>query len=102
MPAASARSSGAAPRRSSSRPAVTERDGPVEVTRVRRLVSAAGLDACPGLVSVLARTEADVLHLHVPNPSMILALLAARPTIPIVVGYHSDHIRQRVRGLLFR
>jgi rhamnosyl/mannosyltransferase len=83
-------------------PTVIERDGGVEVERARRLAGVAGLDVCPGLVRRLARLEADVIHLHVPNPTMILALLAARPAIPIVVGYHSDHVRQRVRGLLFR
>jgi rhamnosyl/mannosyltransferase len=50
----------------------------------------------------LARVEADILHLQVPNPTMILALLAARPRAAVVVTYHSDLVRQRVRGLLFR
>ena len=33
---------------------------------------------------------------------MILALLAGRPQIPVVVTYQSDVIRQRLRALLFR
>jgi len=33
---------------------------------------------------------------------MILAGLFARPKTPIIVTYHSDHVRQRFRGLLFR
>jgi len=83
-------------------PTVTERDGPVEVTRFGRAASAAKLDFCPDLARALARVEADVLHLQVPNPTMVLALLAARPKVPLVVTYQSDVIRQKVRGVLFR
>jgi rhamnosyl/mannosyltransferase len=78
------------------------RDGDVEVVRVGRAARLDKLDLCPGLSAELARVEADVLHLHVPNPTMILAILAARPRAPIVVTYQSDVIRQRVRGRLFR
>jgi glycosyltransferase involved in cell wall biosynthesis len=83
-------------------PTVRENDGPVRVTRVSRLAEVAKLDVCPELVSELTRVRADVLHLHVPNPTMILALAALRPRTPIVVTYQSDHVRQRVRGALFR
>ena len=83
-------------------PTVVERDGPVEVVRFRRAARIDKLDVCPGLSAALRRVEADVLHLHVPNPTMILALLAARPPQPVVVTYQSDIIRQRVRGFLFR
>ncbi len=79
-----------------------ESDGPVAVTRVRRRFRADKLDVCPGLTGMLARVEADVLHLHVPNPTMILALLGARQSAPVVVTYQSDIIRQRIRGFLFR
>jgi rhamnosyl/mannosyltransferase len=83
-------------------PTVVEGDGPVEVTRVGRLGSAAKLDFCPGLVPALKRVEADILHLQVPNPTMILALLAARPRQPLVVTYQSDVINQKLRAAVFR
>ncbi|CAN5913743.1 glycosyltransferase [soil metagenome] len=85
-------------------PTVVEADGPVEICRIRRVASVAKLDACPGLVRELEQIEADVLHLHVPNPTMILALLAARQRAEpiVVVTYHSDAIKQRVRRVLFR
>jgi glycosyltransferase involved in cell wall biosynthesis len=83
-------------------PTVAERDGPVDVTRFGRLISAAKLDICPDLVVALRRVEADILHLQVPNPTMILALLAARLRIPLVVSYQSDVVRQRVLKVLFR
>jgi glycosyltransferase involved in cell wall biosynthesis len=83
-------------------PTLLEADGAVEVTRFRRRVSAAKLDVCPDLAQRLSQVEADVLHLQVPNPTMILALLRARPRVPLVVSYQSDVIRQRLRAAIFR
>ncbi len=83
-------------------PTVVEHDGEVEVTRFGRLAAVAKLDVCPELSRALARVEADILHMQVPNPTMILALLQARPSPPLVVTYQSDLVRQRVRGALFR
>jgi rhamnosyl/mannosyltransferase len=83
-------------------PTAVEKDGPVEVTRFGRFGSALKLDFCPELVGALRRVEADILHMQVPNPTMILALLAARPRQPLVVTYQSDVINQRVRAALFR
>jgi glycosyltransferase involved in cell wall biosynthesis len=83
-------------------PTAVEADGPVEVTRFGRSIAMGKLDVCPDLGARLARVEADILHLHVPNPTMILGLLRARPGMPVVVTYHSDLIRQRILGPLFR
>jgi rhamnosyl/mannosyltransferase len=46
--------------------------------------------------------EADVIHMQAPNPAGILALLAARPRLPIVVTYQSDVVRQKTLATLFR
>lgn len=83
-------------------PTVEDQDGPVEVTRFARAAAVAKLDVCPDLVRALRRVEADVPHVQVPNPTMLLALALARPRAPLVVSYQSDVIRQRVRRLLFR
>ena len=72
------------------------------MTRLGRAAKASKLDMCPELVSALRSVEADILHLHVPNPTMILALLRARPKSQLVVTYHSDHVRQRFRDLVRR
>src|SRR5439155_11915815 len=45
---------------------------------------------------------ADVLHMQVPNPTMILAVCLARPSTPLVITYQSDVVRQRLLGMLFR
>jgi rhamnosyl/mannosyltransferase len=83
-------------------PTVVDRDGAVEVTRFARAASVAKLDLCRDLVGALRKVNADVLHLQVPNPSMIVALLQARPKVPMVVTYQSDVIKQKLRATLFR
>ena len=79
-----------------------ESDGPVEVVRFGRRASGAKIDYCPGLAAALSAVEADVLHLQVPNPTMMLALLRARPRVPLVITYQSDVVKQRLRAALFR
>jgi glycosyltransferase involved in cell wall biosynthesis len=84
---------------------VEELDGSVRVTRVGRRACIARLDVCPRLLSVLAglmRSGTDVLHLHAPNPATLLALAALRPRIPLVVTYHGDVVKQKVRGMIMR
>ncbi|RYZ40640.1 MAG: glycosyltransferase [Myxococcaceae bacterium] len=86
-------------------PTREEWDGPVRVVRLGRLASVARMDVMPALPVALRRALArgvDVVHLHVPNPSMVLALDAV-PRLPaVVVTHQSDVIRQKVAGALFR
>jgi glycosyltransferase involved in cell wall biosynthesis len=83
-------------------PTLVEKDGAVTVVSCRRIASAAKLDLCPSLLAELGALDADILHVHVPNPLMILATLLARRRRKMVVTYHSDHVRQVVRSMLFR
>lgn len=83
-------------------PTVEGRDGEVTVRRLGRSRKLSKLDVCPELVPALRGIEADILHLHVPNPTMILGLVRARPMVPLVVTYHSDVVRQKVLNLAFR
>ncbi len=78
---------------------VVETDGPVRVTRVGRRGQVAKLDAAPGLPAALRkllRDPPDVWHLHTPNVTMLLAVLAAPRVRPLVVTHHSDVIKQRL------
>ena len=83
-------------------PTQVEADGPVEVTRFGRAGSALKLDFCPDLIRGLKQVDADILHMQVPNPTMILAVLTARPKQPLVVTYQSDVVNQKLRAALFR
>jgi rhamnosyl/mannosyltransferase len=81
---------------------VREQDGPVEVIRLGRCANLARLDVCPGLPSVLGQQEGDVLHLHTPNPLMLLALDWLGLAKPLVITHHSDVVRQRMLGWLLQ
>lgn len=48
----------------------------------------------PAFAYWLRAIEADVLHLHMPNPTGELAALAARDRRPMVASYHADIVRQ--------
>jgi rhamnosyl/mannosyltransferase len=83
---------------------VEEWDGPVRVTRVGRRASLVRLELClelPRLISA-AQRWADVLHMQVPNPTMLLPLAAVRPRVPLVITYQSDVILQKRLALLVR
>ncbi|NOJ76834.1 glycosyltransferase [Myxococcus xanthus] len=80
-------------------------DGPVRVTRLGRLASVARMDAMPDLPRMLGRALSrgvDIVHLHTPNPTWVLALDVARRLPPVFITHHSDVIRQRVAGALFK
>jgi rhamnosyl/mannosyltransferase len=70
--------------------------------RFQRLASLGKLDVSLRLTHALARVEADVIHMQAPNPAAILALLLARPRVPVVVTYQSDVVRQKMLARLFR
>lgn len=73
----------------------------VLVVRLGRLASVAKLDVCAGLVGFFGRlrkSPPDIVHLHVPNPTMLLALATAPIPAPLIVTYHSDIVLQRLRA----
>jgi rhamnosyl/mannosyltransferase len=79
---------------------VRERDGEVEVIRLGRQANIARLDVTarlPALLHEAMSGGADVLHLHVPNPTFLLATAMLRADhVPLVITHHSDIVRQRL------
>ncbi|MGE0710925.1 MAG: glycosyltransferase [Planctomycetota bacterium] len=76
-----------------------EQDAGVRVLRAGRVANLARLDLCPRLPLLISRlaARADVVHLHVPNPTMGLALAGLpRLAAPLVITHHSDVLRQRL------
>jgi len=53
------------------------------------------------MIQDIAQSEADIVHLHWPNPMAVLAYLVARPKGRLVVTYHSDIVRQHLLGRAF-
>src|SRR2546426_5797071 len=50
--------------------------GQIRVTRLGSVAHIASAPVCPGLVHRIRRSRADVVHMHLPNPPGILALIA--------------------------
>jgi glycosyltransferase involved in cell wall biosynthesis len=73
----------------------------VSVTRVGTLLRLRGTSLSPALVRAIRDADADIVHVHHPNPAAVLAFLAARTRGRLVVSYHSDIVRQRILGRLF-
>src|SRR5690606_12549710 len=78
-------------------PTIREVDQGLAVTRVGRVGTLAKLDLSPSLLEAVsaAARRADVIHLHTPNPTMLLALAVTRPRATVVITHHSDVVRQR-------
>ncbi|MFL6254382.1 MAG: glycosyltransferase [Pyrinomonadaceae bacterium] len=74
----------------------------VKVTRVGTLFDFAAAPVCPGLVRRIRDSRADIVHLHWPHPAALLAYLASGHAGRLVLTYHSDVVRQKVLGGMFR
>ncbi len=73
----------------------------VRVSRVPTRLTVASTPLCPGMVGEIKRSNADLIHIHLPNPMAVLAYLASGHRGRLVVTYHSDTVRQKVLGPLF-
>ncbi len=76
------------------------RDG-IHLTRLGTSFNLAGSPVNLNLARHLGKSEADIVHLHWPNPFALLAFLASGSKAKLVFAHHSDIIRQKVLGLLF-
>lgn len=80
-------------------------DGAVIVHRVGRLANIAKLDVATGLMTtlrLLLKQKPDIWHLHAPNITLMLAILAMPAIRPLVITHHSDIIRQQFLKHLVR
>ena len=73
----------------------------VAVSRVPTKLFLASTPMCPGMIAKIRHSTADIVHIHWPNPSAVLAYLAGGHPGRLVITYHSDTVRQRVLGTLF-
>lgn len=76
-------------------------DEGVKVTRVGTRFKLSGAPVCPGLTRRITRAQADIVHLHLPNPPAILSYLASGHRGPVVATYHSDIVRQQFLAKAF-
>ncbi|HEY0545650.1 MAG TPA: glycosyltransferase [Pyrinomonadaceae bacterium] len=73
----------------------------VKVTRAGTMLNLSAAPVCPAMTSRIRAARADLVHLHLPNPTAILAYLASRQRAPLVLTYHSDIIRQKFLAKAF-
>jgi len=92
---------------------IEEFDGGVGVIRVGRVFSLFKFDFCPEFFKYFAQLTQDsfdIVHLHTPNPTMLLAWLSAniinrlqnKKNIPLVITHHSDIIKQKFLKYILR
>jgi glycosyltransferase involved in cell wall biosynthesis len=73
----------------------------VPVLRVGTLLTAFSTPICPAMASRIRSTNADLVHIHLPNPIAVLAYLNSGHRGRLVITYHSDTVRQKILGSLF-
>jgi glycosyltransferase involved in cell wall biosynthesis len=74
----------------------------VPVSRLGNLMTVASTSFCPAMISRIRASRADLIHIHLPNPTAVLAYLASGCTGRLVFSYHSDVVRQKVLDSIFR
>lgn len=77
-----------------------EYDG-VRYWTARRWFSIASCCVGPGLIKLLYRKPAEILHFHFPWPFGDLVYAVAGRSRPLVVTYHSDIVRQRFLAAIY-
>lgn len=73
----------------------------VAVHRLGIQFKVAGAPVCPTMPWKIRRAGADIVHIHLPNPAGVLALLASGYRGPLVATWHSDVVRQRRLAKMF-
>lgn len=80
---------------------VREKDGDVDVIRLRSFGKISSQELCFTIGFELKRLKPDIVHLHAPNPLAMLAYRMFTPHARLVITHHTDMVRQRLLRLLF-
>ncbi len=80
---------------------IVETTNGVAVRRLRELMRFAAAPICPALVGHIRSSRADLIHLHAPNPFAAMALMMSGNRAPLVIGWHSDIVRQKFARAAF-
>lgn len=73
----------------------------VKVARLGKLCTLRSAPFCPQMIREIRESNADIVHIHLPNPGAILAYLASGHRGRLVFTYHSDIVRQKVLSRVF-
>jgi glycosyltransferase involved in cell wall biosynthesis len=67
----------------------------VKIRRLPRLISLASTPVCLTMPREIRRADADIIHLHLPNPFAAMAYLMSGHQGRLVITWHSDIVRQQ-------
>jgi glycosyltransferase involved in cell wall biosynthesis len=73
----------------------------VPVVRVAAAAKVGAVAVCPTLPFWLARSPADIVVIHEPNPMALVAYFLVRPAGKLIVWFHSEVIRPQWRYRVF-
>lgn len=73
----------------------------IPVTRLGAIMDFFGAPVCPTMINAIRSENADILHIHLPNPIAVMAYLASGFRGKLVFTYHSDIVRQKLLGSAF-
>jgi glycosyltransferase involved in cell wall biosynthesis len=81
-----------------------ERINHIPVIKAGRLLNISSAPVSHGLYLQLRKLSrwADIIHMHAPYPPAELWMIFSRSRIPFLLSYHSDIVRQKVLGSLYR
>ena len=86
---------------SDNRRSVDEVIDSVPVTRLATMLKAFSTAISPGMAGRIRNSAADLVHIHLPNPSAVQAYLMSGYRGRLVVSYHSDIVKQKMLGRMF-
>jgi rhamnosyl/mannosyltransferase len=84
-----------------SRHTIAEQLAGVPVLRTGTMARFAGASVSPGMAAAIRNSPADIVHIHWPNPTAVLAYFASGHAGRLVLTYHSDVVRQKLAALFF-
>ena len=73
----------------------------IPVSRLGAMLDFFGAPVCPSMIKAIRNADADILHIHLPNPIAIMAYLASGFSGKLIFTYHSDIVRQKLLGSAF-
>jgi rhamnosyl/mannosyltransferase len=74
----------------------------IRVIRTGRACTVAGAPLCPSMAWHIARFNADIVHIHLPNPGAVLSYLASRHRGKLVLTEHGEVFGRRALKATFR
>ena len=87
---------------SEDRTSVEEVVDSVPVTRLATVLNVFSTAISPGMAAQIRSSGADLVHIHLPNPTAVLAYLASGYRGHVVFTYHSDIVKQKVLARVFQ